>query len=139
MIPYSAEFEKEVVDAGKEDKEAQAAKAKELGGVSMIDRIIRAGYKQLNLCHFFTAGPDEVRQWTLRDGSKAPQAGAVIHTDFEKFFICAEQMHFDSLIEHGTELEVKNAGLYRQQGKDYTVVDGDILYFKIGATQGKKK
>lgn len=105
----------------------------------MIDRIIRAGYKQLNLVHFFTAGPDEVRQWTIRDGSKAPQAGAVIHTDFEKFFICAEQMHYDSLIEKGTELEVKNAGLYRQQGKEYTVVDGDILYFKIGATQKQKK
>lgn len=72
MIPYSADFETQVVDAGKEDKEAQEAKAKELGGVSMIDRIIRAGYKNLNLVHFFTAGPDEVRQWTVRDGSKAP-------------------------------------------------------------------
>lgn len=56
----------------------------------MIDRIIRSGYKNLNLVHFFTAGPDEVRQWTVREGSKAPQAGAVIHTDFEKYFICAE-------------------------------------------------
>jgi len=139
MIPYSAEFESQVVDAGPDNKEAQLAKAKELGGVSMIDRIIRAGFKILNLAHFFTAGPDEVRQWTLRDGSKAPQAGAVIHTDFEKFFICAEQMHYDALIEHGSEKEVKDAGKYRQQGKEYTVVDGDILYFKIGATQGKKK
>jgi obg-like ATPase 1 len=139
MIPYSAEFESQVVDAGKDDKEAQAAKAKELGGVSMIDRIIKSGYKQLNLAHFFTAGADEVRQWTIRDGSKAPQAGAVIHGDFEKYFICAEQMHFDKLIELGSETECKNAGVYRQQGKEYVVVDGDILYFKIGAAQGKKK
>lgn len=139
LIPYSAEFESQVVDAGKEDKEAQEAKAKELGGVSMIDRIIRAGYKNLQLIHFFTAGQDEVRQWTVREGSKAPQAGAVIHTDFEKFFICAEQMHYNDLVEKGTEAEVKSAGLYRQQGKEYFVVDGDILYFKIGATQKAKK
>lgn len=139
MIPYSAEFESQVVDAGKDDKEAQEAKAKELGGVSMIDRIIRAGYKNLQLVHFFTSGPDEVRQWTVREGSKAPQAGAVIHTDFEKFFICAEQMHFNDLSEKGSEAEVKSAGLYRQQGKEYVVQDGDILYFKIGATQKAKK
>ena len=140
MIPYSAEFEKEVVDAcEKDDRNAQAEKAKELGSVSMIERIIKAGYKQLQLVHFFTSGTDEVRQWTIREGYKAPQAGAVIHTDFEKFFICAEQMHYDSLVELGSEAEVKNAGLYRQQGKDYEVVDGDILYFKIGAKQGAKK
>lgn len=114
MIPYSAEFESQVVDAGKDDKEAQLAKAKELGGTSMIDKIIKAGYKQLNLSHFFTSGADEVRQWTVRTGSKAPQAGAVIHTDFEKHFICAEQMHYDNLMELGSELECKNNGLYRQ-------------------------
>jgi len=128
-----------VVDAGKDDKDAQEAKAKELGGSSMIDKILRAGYKNLKLIHFFTAGPDEVRQWTVREGAKAPQAGAVIHTDFEKYFICAEQMHYDSLMEKGSEQEVKSAGLYRQQGKEYLVVDGDIFYFKIGAAQGKKK
>lgn len=72
MIPYSAEFESQVVDAGKEDKAAQLAKAKELGGVSMIDRIIKSGYKNLRLIHFFTSGEDEVRSWTLRDGCKAP-------------------------------------------------------------------
>lgn len=139
MIPYSAEFESQVVDAGKEDKVAQLAKAKELGGVSMIDRIIKSGYKNLRLIHFFTSGEDEVRSWTLRDGCKAPQAGAVIHTDFEKQFVCAEIMKFTDLEEHGSELEVKNKGLYRQQGKEYMVLDGDIIYFKIGATQGKKK
>ena len=73
MIPYSASFESEVVAAGPEDKAAQAAKAKELGGVSMIDRIIKSGYKNLQLCHYFTAGEDEVRCWTFREGSKAPE------------------------------------------------------------------
>jgi len=140
MIPYSADFEQQVIDAaGKDDKVAQAAKAKELGGVQMIDRIIKAGYKHLQLIHFFTSGADEVKCWTLREGATAPKAGAVIHTDFEKFFICAEQMAFDDLEEHGSEQDVKAAGLYAQKGKDYIVKDGDILYFKIGATQGKKK
>tara|TARA_B110001450_G_C17604316_1_gene474385 strand:+ start:865 stop:1284 length:420 start_codon:yes stop_codon:yes gene_type:complete len=139
MIPYSAEFESQVVDAGKEDKAAQLAKAKELGGVSMIDRIIKSGYKNLRLIHFFTSGEDEVRSWTLRDGAKAPQAGGVIHTDFEKNFVCAEIMKYDDLLEHGSEQEVKAKGLYRQQGKEYMMLDGDIVYFKIGATQGKKK
>lgn len=137
MIPYSAEFETQVVDAcEKDDRVAQAAKAAELGSTSMIERIIKAGYKNLQLCHFFTSGTDEVRQWTVREGYKAPQAGAVIHTDFEKYFICVEVMHYDSLVEHGSEGEVKNAGLYRQMGKEYEVKDGDILYFKIGAKQG---
>lgn len=105
----------------------------------MIDRIIKAGYKNLQLINFFTAGEDEVRCWTLRDGNKAPQAGAVIHTDFEKFFICAEVMKHADLERLGSEQEVKGEGLYRTQGKEYMVLDGDIMYFKIGATQGKKK
>ena len=105
----------------------------------MIDRIIKAGFKNLQLINFFTAGEDEVRCWTIREGTKAPGAGAVIHTDFEKFFICAETMTYEDLERCGSELEVKNEGLYRQQGKEYTVIDGDVMYFKIGATQGKKK
>ena len=139
MIPYSAEFESQVVDAGKDDKEAQEAKAKELGGVSMIDRIIKAGFKNLSLINFFTAGEDEVRSWTVRDGTKAPGAAGVIHTDFENNFICAETMSFENLIQHGSENEVKAQGLYRQNGKDYVVQDGDIFYFKAGVAQGKKK
>jgi obg-like ATPase 1 len=115
MIPYSAEFESEVVAADKDNKEIQEAKAKELGAASMIDRIIKSGYKNLQLIHFFTAGSDEVKCWTVRDGAKAPQAAGVIHTDFEKGFICAEVMKYDDLIEHnGSETEVKAAGLYRQ-------------------------
>jgi len=113
MIPYSASFEAEVVAAGVDDKEAQAAKAKELGGTSMIDRIIKSGYKTLQLCHFFTAGADEVRCWTIREGAKAPQAAGTIHTDFERGFICAEVFKYTDLAEHGTELEIKSNGLYK--------------------------
>lgn len=79
----------------------------------MIDRIIKSGYKNLQLIHFFTAGEDEVKCWTIRDGCKAPQAAGVIHTDFERGFICAEVMKYDDLIEHGSEAEVKGAGLYK--------------------------
>uniref|UniRef100_A0A7S3MY08 Obg-like ATPase homolog n=1 Tax=Strombidium inclinatum TaxID=197538 RepID=A0A7S3MY08_9SPIT len=139
MIPYSAEFESEVVADAKEDRDAQAAKAKELGAPSMIDRIIKAGYKHLQLIHYFTAGADEVKCWTVRDGSKAPQAAGVIHTDFERGFICAEVMKFTDLEEHGSEQEVRGAGLYRQQGKEYIVLDGDIIYFKFNVTAQKKK
>ena len=113
MIPFSAEFETQVVDAGKDDKAAQLAKAKELGGVSMIDRIIKAGYKHLQLIHYFTAGEDEVKCWTIREGTKAPQAAGVIHTDFERGFICAEVMAYEHWAEHGSENEVKAKGLYK--------------------------
>merc|ERR1711937_780014 len=111
MIPYSAEFESEVVAAGPDDKAAQAAAAKEMGAESVMDKIIKVGYKRLQLLHFFTAGEDEVRCWTVRDGSKAPQAAGTIHTDFEKGFICAEVMHYDNLVEHGDTQAVKDAGL----------------------------
>jgi len=105
----------------------------------MIDRIIKSGYRNLQLINFMTAGEDEVRCWTLREGATAPQAGGVIHTDFEKMFVCAEVMKYVDLERLGSEQEVKSEGLYRQQGKTYIVLDGDIIYFKIGGTQGKKK
>ena len=115
MIPYSADFESEVVNSNKDDKEEQAKYAASLGAPSMIDRIIKAGYKNLQLIHFFTAGSDEVKCWTLREGAKAPQAAGVIHTDFERGFICAEVMKYDDFIENnGSEVECKAAGLYRQ-------------------------
>lgn len=99
MIPYSAEFEAEVAAVDPNDKAKQAAAAKELGADSVMDRIVKVGYKRLQLCHFFTAGEDEVRCWTFRDGSKAPQCAGVIHTDFEKGFICAEVMAYDDWAE----------------------------------------
>jgi len=102
MIPYSAEFEAEVQAVDPNDKAKQAAAAKELGADSVMDRIVKVGYKRLSLCQFFTAGEDEVRCWTFREGSKAPQCAGVIHTDFEKGFICAEVMAYDALAEAGS-------------------------------------
>jgi len=115
MLPYSAEFESEVVDqAQSTDKEVRAKVAGELGAPSMINRIIGCGYKTLRLIHYFTAGADEVKCWTIRDGTKAPGAAGVIHTDFERGFICAEVMKYTDLVEQGSEADVKAAGLYRQ-------------------------
>ena len=91
------------------------------------------------MIHYFTGGPDEVRAWTIRQGTKAPGAAGVIHTDFERGFICAEVMKYTDLIEHGNELAVKNEGLYRQQGKEYEVLDGDIIFFKFNVTSKPKK
>lgn len=83
-------------------------------------------------------GEDEVRQWTIRLGWKAPQAAGVIHTDFEKGFICAEHFKYRDLKEQGDESAVRAAGLCRDKGKDYVVEDGDILHFKFNANKKKK-
>ena len=104
-----------------------------------MDRIIKVGYKRLQLINYFTAGEDEVRAWTIREGTKAPQAAGVIHTDFERGFICAEVMTYDALAEHGSTQAVKDAGLYRQQGKEYTVLDGDIILFRFNVAPPSKK
>jgi len=105
---------------------------------SMMGKIIKIGYKTIDLIYFFTAGEDEVRAWTVRIGSKAPQAAGVIHTDFEKGFICAEVMKYEDFVEAGTEVECKAKGKLRQQGKEYIVLDGDICFFKCGTIGGKK-
>lgn len=92
--------------------------------------------KSLNLGSFFTTGADEVRQWTLRLGSKAPQAAGVIHTDFEKTFIQAIVVPYNTLKEYGDEAEVKAKGKMMTKGKEYVVEDGDILLIKAGAAKG---
>ena len=97
------------------------------------------GYNALDLIHFFTSGEDEVRCWTIRRGTKAPQAAGVIHTDFEHGFICAEVMKYSDLVELETEAAVKAEGKYLQKGKEYLVEDGDIIYFKFNLGGGKKK
>ena len=103
----------------------------------MIPKIIKAGYQALDLIYYFTAGADEVRCWTIRKQTKAPQAAGVIHTDFEKGFICAEVMKYNDLVELGTEQEVKAAGKYIQKGKEYIVEDGDIIFFRFNVGKGK--
>jgi obg-like ATPase 1 len=129
IIPLSVDFEQEMFEMSEEDRAAYMEENP--SHKSMIPRVLRMGYKSLNLIHYFTAGTDEVRGWTIRDGRTAPEAAGVIHTDFERGFICAEVMSFDDLKELGSEEEVKKAGRLRQQGKKYIVQDGDVLHFKF--------
>lgn len=98
---------------------------------SGLSSLIHAAYKLLGLRTFFTAGEDECRAWTIRAGDKAPQAAGVIHTDFERGFIKAEIYHFDDLVALGSEASVRAAGKLRQEGRDYVVLDGDIVFFKF--------
>lgn len=115
---------------------------KDAGTQSALAKIVTTGFKALQLQYFFTAGKDEVKAWTILKGTKAPQAAGKIHTDFEKGFIMAEVMKFDDFKEHGSETAVKAAGKYRQEGKNYVVHDGDIIFFKFNAGAGltdKKK
>jgi len=93
--------------------------------------LAHSAYRLLNLRTFFTAGEDECRAWTIRAGDKAPAAAGVIHTDFEKGFIKVEVYHYDDLIQYGSEVAVRAAGRMRQEGRDYIVQDGDIMFFKF--------
>ena len=96
-----------------------------------LNRVIRAGYQMLNLQTYFTAGVKEVRAWTVKVGATAPQAAAVIHTDFEKGFIRAEVIAYDDFIQYKGEAGAKTAGKWRLEGKDYIVKDGDVLHFRF--------
>lgn len=96
-----------------------------------LDRLIRAGYDLLNLITYFTAGPKETRAWTVRRGSKAPQAAGVIHTDFEKGFIRAQTIAIGDYVGLGGEVAAKEAGKARDEGKEYVVQDGDVMLFKF--------
>ena len=96
-----------------------------------LNRVIRAGYELLNLQTYFTAGVKEVRAWTVKVGATAPQAAAVIHTDFEKGFIRAEIVGYDDFVEYNGEQGAKDAGRWRLEGKDYIVADGDVIHFRF--------
>ena len=96
-----------------------------------LDRLIRTGYDLLGLQTYFTAGPKETRAWTITDGTKAPQAAGVIHTDFEKGFIRAQTIAYDDFVTLGGEVAAKEAGKARDEGKEYIVKDGDVLLFKF--------
>jgi GTP-binding protein YchF len=98
---------------------------------SGVNRLIKSAYHLLNLETFLTAGPDEVRAWTYRKGSKAPQCAGVIHTDFEKGFIRAEVIKYADFIRYGSENACKEAGKISVEGKEYTVQDGDIMHFRF--------
>ncbi|TDL25643.1 hypothetical protein BD410DRAFT_826284 [Rickenella mellea] len=130
LIPFSVALEERLALLPEEER---ADAEKEAGAQSALGKITQAGYASLDLIRYFTCGPDEVRAWTIRRGTKAPQAAGVIHTDFENKFVCGEIMSYDDLKEHGSEPAVKAAGKLRQQGKPYEMADGDIAYWKSGA------
>ena len=96
-----------------------------------LDRVIHAGYRLLNLQTYFTAGPQEVRAWTIRKGDTAPRAAGVIHTDFEKGFIRAEVVAFDDFIAGNGEQGAKDAGKWRLEGKEYVMREGDVVHFRF--------
>ncbi|CAL1715759.1 unnamed protein product [Somion occarium] len=130
LIPFSVSLEERLVNMSEEEREEEQ---KKIGAVSALPKITQAGYASLDLIRYFTCGPVEVRAWTIRRGTKAPQAAGVIHSDFENKFVCGEIMSYEDLHEYGSEAAVKAAGKLRQQGKPYEMADGDIAYWKSGA------
>ena len=98
---------------------------------SGLDKLIQASYKLLGLMSFLTAGEQEVRAWTIKMGTKAPKAAGKIHSDIERGFIRAEIVTFDDLVECGSEAKAKEKGLYRLEGKDYVMQDGDVVNFRF--------
>ena len=129
VLPICAQIEAEISDMSDEDKEMFLA---DLGlEVSGLNRIIKEGYSLLGLISFLTAGQPEVRAWTIKKGTKAPQAAGKIHTDFEKGFIRAEVVSFDDLMKCGSMANAKEKGLVRLEGKDYVMNDGDIVLFRF--------
>ena len=100
-------------------------------GESGLDRLVTLGYDLLGLISFLTAGPKEVRAWTIERGTKAPQAAGKIHSDFERGFIRAEIIAYDDLIREGSEKACKEKGLMRSEGKDYVMKDGDVTLFRF--------
>lgn len=133
ILPLSVCFEERLT---RYETEAEALEeCKKLGVESAIPKIVVTMRKALGLGSFFTTGTDEVRQWTIRLGIKAPQAAGVIHGDFEKTFIQAIVYNYKMLKELGDEAEVKAKGKIMTKGKDYVVEDGDILLIKAGAAK----
>ena len=135
VIPVSCEIESQLSELPKEER---AEFLKDLGiSDSGLSRLIKATYKLLNLSTFFTVGADECRAWTFKNGMSAPNCAGVIHTDFERGFICAEVYTYDAIHELGSEAAVKESGKLRTEGRGYFPKDGDIMFFKFNVS-GKK-
>ncbi len=129
MLVISAKVEEEIAQLDPEEKQAFL---EDLGiGESGLDRLVRESYALLGLISFLTAGPKETRAWTITKGMRAPQAAGKIHTDFERGFIRAEVVAYDTLMEQGSMAACKEHGLVRIEGKDYVVKDGDIMLFRF--------
>lgn len=130
VVLISAGIEAEIIQL--DDEEERMMFLEEMGLTEPgVNRLTRACYKLLDLITYFTAGVKEVRAWTVLTGTKAPQAAAVIHTDFEKGFIRAEVIHYADFIEYGSEAAVKVAGKLGVEGKEYVVQDGDVMHFRF--------
>ena len=129
VIPVSIKIEHEISTLEEEEKKEYL----EVMGLDepILNKIILEGYKMLGLKTFFTAGPNEIRAWTIKDGFTAPNAAGVIHTDFERGFIKAEVIDFKDYIVNGGELGAKENGKLRLEGKEYIVQDGDVIHFKF--------
>jgi len=137
MVFYSASMEAKLQDMTDEER---AKFLEDNKTISQIGKIVVEGYHTLQLVHFYTSGPDECRCWTIREGWMAPKAAGTIHTDFERGFIKAEVYNWKDWKENEcSEAKVKDAGKYRQEGKNYVVKDKDIIFFKFNVTADKKK
>ena len=129
VVPVCAAIESELAALSDEEKtEFLSSLGLEEPG---LNRVIRAGYKLLNLQTYFTAGVKEVRAWTVAVGATAPKAAAVIHTDFEKGFIRAEVISYEDFVKYNGEAGAKEAGKWRLEGKEYIVQDGDVMHFRF--------
>ncbi len=126
-IAISCKIEEELSKMDKEDREMFL---EDLGiKVSGLDQLVQSAYHLLGLKTFFTAGEDECRAWTFKEGMLAPQCAGVIHTDFEKGFIRAETYRYEDIMEYKTEAAIRNAGKMRSEGKEYVTKDGDVMHF----------
>jgi obg-like ATPase 1 len=145
IIPISIAFEEKLAELRKAgDLDGEKALLDQVNGRgSVLPRIVKCGYKQLRLMYYFTAGEKEVRCWTVAEGATAPEAAGVIHTDFQTGFIKLECCSYDDFIacNNGEKsmANVKAAGKYRQEGKNYIVQDGDICHFLFNKAGGRKK
>jgi len=129
VLAVSAKVEAELAEMPEEER-ADYLKSYGLSE-SGLDRAVHEGYKLLGLVTFLTGGPEEVRGWTVPHGTLAPQAAGVIHSDFERGFIRAEVVSFKDLDELGSEQSAKAKGLYRLEGKEYEIQDGDVVFFRF--------
>ena len=128
-VAISAKIESEIATLSREERKdfLDTLGLEEAG----LDRLIRAGYRLLDLITYFTAGPKEARAWTIHRGTRAPQAAGVIHSDFEKGFIRAETIAYADYVALGGEARARDAGKLRLEGKDYVVADGDVMHFRF--------
>jgi len=129
VVVICAKIEAEIAELDEEEKELFLS---DLGlSESGLDRLIRTGFHLLGLMTYFTAGPQEVKAWTIKQGTKAPQAAGVIHTDFERGFIRAEIVGYEDLMSSGSQVVAREKGLVRLEGKEYVMRDGDVVHFRF--------